>query len=91
MLLEAIQAAATAQEETPGYKTEVAMWTGRHGSDDGVPAANLLSSSSAHAEGERGFPEGDIQTRASERDGATLVVLGTASDDRLSQRAQVKP
>jgi nitroreductase len=85
MLLDAIQAAATAQEETPGYQTELAMWSGRHGSDDGVPAANLLSSSSAHAEGERRFPEGDIQTRANERDGATLLVLGAASDDRLSQ------
>jgi hypothetical protein len=36
------------------------MWTGRHGSYDGVPAASLLSSSSAHAEAERSFPEGDI-------------------------------
>jgi nitroreductase len=85
MLLDAIQAAATAQEDTPGYETELAKWTGPHGCDDGVTAPNLLSSSSAHAEGERGFPEGDIQTRANERDGATLVVLGTASDDRLSQ------
>jgi nitroreductase len=85
ILLEAIQHAATTQEKTPGYETELAMWTGRHGSDDGVPAANLLSSSSAHAEAERGFPEGGIQTRANEHDGATLAVLGTASDDSLSQ------
>jgi nitroreductase len=85
VLLDAIHQAATAQEETPGYETELAMWTGRHGSDDGVPAASLLSSSSAHAEAERDFPEGDIRTRVGETDGASLVVLGTASDDRLSQ------
>ena len=85
VLLDAIQHAATTQEKTPGYETELAMWTGRHGSDDGVPAANLLSSSSAHAEAERSFPEGDIQTRANEHDGAALAVLGTASDDSLSQ------
>jgi hypothetical protein len=61
------------------------MWTGRHGSYDGVPAASLLSSSSAHAEAERSFPEGDIRTRIGEPDGASLVVLGTASVDTLSQ------
>jgi hypothetical protein len=61
------------------------MWSGRHGSDDGVSPTNLLSCSSAHAERERHFPEGDLQTRANERDEATLMVLGTASDDRLSQ------
>jgi nitroreductase len=85
VLLDAIQHAATAQEETPGYETELAMWTGRHGSDDGVPAASLLSSSSAHAEAERDFPEGEIRTRVGETDGASLAVLGTASDDKLSQ------
>jgi nitroreductase len=85
VLLDAIQQAATVQEKTSGYETELAMWTGRHGSDDGVPAASLLSSSSAHAEAERDFPEGDIRTRVGEPDGASLAVLGTASDDRLSQ------
>jgi hypothetical protein len=71
--------------EWPAVLGRAAMWTGRRGSDDGVPAASLLSSSSAHAEAERSFPEGDIRTRIGEPDGASLVVLGTASDDMLSQ------
>ena len=36
----AIEAAAAAQAADPDYGDEIALWSGRHGSEDGVPAAN---------------------------------------------------
>ena len=84
-LLDAISDAAAIQRRVPGYQTELAMWTGRSLSDDGVPAASLLTASSTGAEAARDFPKGDISMVTYEPDGAVLLVLGTASDDRMSQ------
>ena len=84
-LLAAIGEAAAAQRKVPGYETELAMWTGRSVTDEGVPAANLLRSDSRHAEAARDFPTGELSVLSQEPDGAVLLVLGTASDDRLSQ------
>ena len=85
-LLEAIRQAAALQQDVPGYATELARWSGHSGGDDGVPAANLLRSSAAGVPAARRFARGDIDPVPAHReDGAMLAVLGTASDDTLSQ------
>ncbi|PPK62540.1 NAD(P)H nitroreductase [Actinokineospora auranticolor] len=82
-------AEADAHQDADGdYRTELAVWTGRHaGSDDGVPAANTV----------RDTRYGDLVTRRfsapllTQHDRATgggageLLVLGTSSDDRVSR------
>jgi nitroreductase len=81
----AVTAAAAAHAALPGYQTETVLWSGRTASDDGVPAANLLR----RVEGrglDRAFPPGTVEQRHPGRtDGGLLALLGTASDDRVSQ------
>jgi nitroreductase len=85
LVIEAIADAARAQETVPGCRTETALWTRRH-ADDGVPAENLLRDAVGTGAGTaRDFGEGLIEQLPSGPDGATLFVLGTASDDTLSQ------
>jgi nitroreductase len=76
--------AAAAADDTPAYRTETAVWSGVESADDGVPAANLLATPPDPAHGRR-FTPGRIQEPAGEPDGAVLAVIGTASDDPLSQ------
>lgn len=79
----AVSAAATAQQNTPGYDTETSVWSGHAAGDDGVPAANLLRGPGPGTG--RQFATGTIDQPTGARDGALLAVLGTASDDTLSQ------
>jgi nitroreductase len=77
--------AATVQDDTPAYRTETGLWSGVQSAEDGIPAANLLAAPPDPAHGCR-FAPGRIQQEASdEPDGALLAVIGTASDDTLSQ------
>jgi nitroreductase len=87
LLLAAIRDAATEQEADTAYRTETALWSGRVADDTGVPAGNLLRDPLRTGAGTaRRFAEGLLeQTDRDEQDGATLLVLGTASDDPLSQ------
>ncbi|WP_324240247.1 Acg family FMN-binding oxidoreductase [Pseudonocardia sp.] len=83
LLLEAIREAAEAQAADPANRTETALWSGRVADDTGVPAANLLREPGGTS---RRFTAGLLeQPEAPEEDGAALLVLGTTSDDRLSQ------
>lgn len=82
-LRRAVAAAAAAQDRTPGYATETTVWTGRETGADGIPAANLLRGPGAVTGGR--FATGTIDRSTGVRDGALLAVLGTASDDTLSQ------
>lgn len=85
-LLHAIRESAARQQEVPGYATELATWTGHRTGDEGVPAANLLEREAAGTPAARRFARGDIgPAPGSREDGALLAVLGTASDDTLSQ------
>lgn len=78
--------AAEIQEEDPAYQFELALWSGRALSDDGIPEANLLGQTGRAWNGSRNFPAGKIQIPiGAAPDQATFLVLGTASDDRLSQ------
>jgi hypothetical protein len=84
-LAAALRYAAAVQDRTPGYATETALWTGGEPGDDGIPAANLLSAAPDPTRGRR-FPAGRIdEPETDEPDGALLVVIGTASDDPMSQ------
>lgn len=84
-VMAAIREAATIQAGVPGYPTELALWSGRDANDDGIPAANLIRNAAGTIEAGRRFADGDIEVADGQPDGATLAVLGTASDDRLSQ------
>jgi hypothetical protein len=77
--------AATLQDDTPAYQTETAIWSGAESADDGIPAANLLAVPPDPAHGRRFTPGRIRQEPAGEPDGALLAVIGTASDDTLSQ------
>ena len=82
---QAVMAAAAAHAALPAYHTETVLWTGRVASDDGVPAANLLRGVEGNGTN-RLFPSGTIAQQDPDMlDGGLLAVLGTASDDRLSQ------
>lgn len=83
-LAAAIREAARIQDRTPGYETELALWSGRHASADGIPAANLPARARSGGTGRR-FAPGDLPPGRDRADGAVLAVLGTASDDPLSQ------
>ena len=77
--------AAATQDDTPAYQTETAVWSGVESGNYGIPAANLLAAAPdpAHA---RRFTPGRIREEPSTKpDGALYAVIGTASDDTLSQ------
>jgi nitroreductase len=86
VLLEVVAAAAVAQEQTPGYHAELAQWTRKSEGAAGIPRSSLLLDPDAEVVAGRRFPAGDLVAgEAGQADGAVLLVLGTASDDRLSQ------
>jgi hypothetical protein len=78
--------AADIQEEDPAYQSELALWSGRAVSDDGIPNANLLGQTGRAWNGSRSFPIGQIEIPiGAAPDQADFLVLGTSSDDLLSQ------
>jgi hypothetical protein len=87
-LLRVIRDAAAAQEASPNYQTEIALWSGARADTDGVPAANIpRQRDSSDGPVLRRFHGGELEELPIDdnRDGAMLFVLGTASDDPLSQ------
>ncbi len=86
LLAAAIDYAAVEQDSTPGYPTEIGLWSGGRAAACGVPAANVpRSGNDAMVLPMRRWADGDLVQRRSGEDGATILVLGTSSDDRLSQ------
>ncbi|MEU7815203.1 nitroreductase family protein [Pseudonocardia sp. NPDC049154] len=82
----AVQTAATEHAAVPGYDSELALWSGLQSSDDGVPASAVPTpEGSAGGVPPRHFAAGAMPESSAPADGATLLVLGTSSDDRLSQ------
>ena len=82
---QAVTAAAAAHAALPAYHTETVLWTGRVASDDGVPRRTCCGTPRADGTN-RSFPSGTIEQQDSDMlDCGLLAVLGTASDDRLSQ------
>jgi hypothetical protein len=87
LLAAATRSAAEEHRRRAGYDTELALWSGRHATADGVPATSVPSTpGGGHGIPPRRFAHGELDTPAvPAEDGATLVVLGTASDDELSR------
>jgi nitroreductase len=90
LLQAAFRAADAIQEDIPGYRTETALWSGGTADGTGIPAANLLRDPLGSGSGTaRRFSSGTIEQAAAvdgdAEDGALLLVLGSASDDTLSQ------
>ena len=86
LLRTVLQDAAESQDKDPAYQMELALWAGREINDDGIPSASLLGSTGRAWNGSRSFPVGQIEIPiGAAPDEATFLVLGTSSDDRLSQ------
>jgi hypothetical protein len=68
-------------------EAELIAWTGLHGGDAGIPAANIpVPGRRTGGPPERRFADAELTERgAATPDSATLLVIGTSSDDRLSQ------
>ncbi|MEU4248126.1 NAD(P)H nitroreductase [Amycolatopsis sp. NPDC026612] len=88
-LATAIEEASRRHEADPAYRTELAAWSGRHISPDRVPARNTPAPDDT---------PGALRTRSfadplltqppdakAEDDETVLLVLSTASDDRMSR------
>ncbi|MGH4012043.1 MAG: Acg family FMN-binding oxidoreductase [Pseudonocardiaceae bacterium] len=88
-LTSAIIEAARQQEANPAYASELSAWAGRSfAATEGVPAANTLSTPARHGDtAMRTFPHGALPVEAEgwEDDAGELLVMGTSSDDRVSQ------
>ncbi len=85
LVLAAMREADRIRQAMSRYTTETAVWTARLTGDDGIPRANLLADPAGTGDGlARGFPSGEIEQEPGP-DGAVLLLLGTASDDVLSQ------
>ncbi|WP_214401441.1 Acg family FMN-binding oxidoreductase [Pseudonocardia lacus] len=91
VLLGAIRDAARIQESDPRYRAETAAWTGMAVDGLGVPPRNLLRDPvGTGGDTARRFTPGTLDQGPGPDgegagDGALLLVLGTASDDTLSQ------
>ncbi|CAM3907632.1 Acg family FMN-binding oxidoreductase [Smaragdicoccus niigatensis] len=70
------------------YRSEIALWTGRNGSLDGVPASNIASSHATDLLPARHFAHATLTQPVgarSDRDGSVILVLSTPSDDPMSR------
>jgi nitroreductase len=85
LVLAAMREADHVRQVMTRYTTETALWTARLTGDDGIPQANLLADPTGTGGGlARPFPSGTLEQEPG-IDGAALLLLGTASDDVLSQ------
>lgn len=85
-LVAAFAEAQDTQADVSGYGDELARWTKGAGTGEGIPESNLLRTPAASVDTARGFPPGALEAPVADApEEATLFVLGTASDDRLSQ------
>ncbi|WP_040800967.1 Acg family FMN-binding oxidoreductase [Nocardia higoensis] len=81
----AAQEAARTHSADEVYRFELAMWSGRHSSPDGVPAHSTPAPRAEDELPARTFAGAELTDTAQESDHAELLVIGTSTDDRLSQ------
>jgi nitroreductase len=88
-LTSAITEAARQQAASPEYASELAAWASRSfAATEGVPAANTPSGPARYGDTTmRTFPFGALpaEVQSWEDDAGELLVLGTSSDDHISQ------
>ncbi|MGW4841628.1 Acg family FMN-binding oxidoreductase [Nocardia brasiliensis] len=69
----------------PAYQLELAAWSGRHGTPDGVPAANSPRPQPRDEIPVRTFTDPALVDRTLHPDAAEWLVVCTPSDDRMSR------
>ncbi|MFE9324983.1 Acg family FMN-binding oxidoreductase [Nocardia sp. NPDC052278] len=84
-LVDALRAAAERHAEDQEYRFEVAEWSGRHATPDGVPARNIPRVRADDELPPRAFAGPGLVDEAHEPDFAELLVLATRGDDRGSR------
>lgn len=84
-LVRAARAAARTHAADPHYRFETAMWSGRHGGLDGVPARNTPPPRPGDELPARVFAGADLVDPVQGDDHAEVLLLGTSSDDRISR------
>ncbi|WP_280484188.1 Acg family FMN-binding oxidoreductase [Nocardia farcinica] len=84
-LVAAARAAADRHALDPEYDFELALWSGRHSSDDGVPARNTPAPRAGDELPARRFAAPRLLDPATDLDHADLLVLATACDDRRAR------
>lgn len=84
-LVAAARAAAERHAGDPDYRWELALWSGRHSSDDGVPARNTPAPRAIDDLPARRFVSPRLRDAVTEADHADVLVLGTPSDDRSAR------
>ncbi|MFX0577904.1 Acg family FMN-binding oxidoreductase [Nocardia nepalensis] len=84
-LVDTLRVAAERHAGDPEYRFELADWSGRHGTSDGVPARNTPPLRAGDDLAARSFAAPQLVDEAHEPDFAELLVLGTTADDRLSR------
>ncbi|MCP2287466.1 Acg family FMN-binding oxidoreductase [Nocardia amikacinitolerans] len=77
------RAAASRHANDRAYLAELATWSGRHGTADGVPAANTPRPRHDDIP-QRAFREPGLSDSPFENDGSEWLVVGTAADDHRS-------
>jgi nitroreductase len=84
VLVAAFAAAAAEQSGVPGYAEELQAWTDRPGAE-GIPGNNVERPVPPTVDAARDFGGQRAVSYNDEPEEATLLVIGTSSDDRLSQ------
>ncbi|MFI6866076.1 Acg family FMN-binding oxidoreductase [Nocardia sp. NPDC050406] len=77
--------AARRHAADPAYQRELAAWSGRRGTTDGVPAANTPCPGADDEIPVRVFNEPGLADRTEHPDAAEWLVVCTPADDRLSR------
>ncbi|WP_109522692.1 MULTISPECIES: Acg family FMN-binding oxidoreductase [Nocardia] len=85
VLVETMKEAAGRHIGDRRYRLELADWSGRHDSVDGVPAANTPAARPGQGIPSRIFAGPRLVDRATHPDYAELLVIGTRGDDRAAR------
>ncbi|SUA45265.1 Putative NAD(P)H nitroreductase RV3131/MT3217 [Nocardia africana] len=84
-LADAARVAAVRHAADPAYLHELAVWSGRHGTADGVPAANTPAPRPDDEIAKRRFESPELADPATEPEAAEWLVVCTTGDDRLAR------
>lgn len=81
----AAREAARLHSADEAYRFELGVWSGRHTSPDGVPAHSATAPRRGDELPARAFAGAELADPTPEADHAELLMIGTSTDDRLSQ------
>ncbi|MEU6559747.1 Acg family FMN-binding oxidoreductase [Nocardia nova] len=84
-LAAAARTAASRHAADPAYRRELTAWSGRHGTCDGVPAANTPFPRTDDEIGQRVFTSPELADLSTVPEAAEWLVLCTLDDDRYAR------